>query len=54
VISPVLARTIADYYKAALDVRAGHGHWLIEEPGAEEIAQDIIGWLDAVTLRAAA
>jgi pimeloyl-ACP methyl ester carboxylesterase len=54
VISPALARSIAGYYDAELLVCEGHGHWLIEEPGAEAIAQGAIGWLDRVAQRAAA
>ncbi|MFL5102644.1 MAG: alpha/beta fold hydrolase [Xanthobacteraceae bacterium] len=54
VISPALARSICDYYGAELLVHEAHGHWFIEEPGAETIAQDVIGWLDGLALRAAA
>ncbi|MFL5089144.1 MAG: hypothetical protein ACJ8D7_02120 [Xanthobacteraceae bacterium] len=54
VISPALARSICDYYGAELLVHEAHGHWVIEEPGAETIAEDVIGRLDGLALRAAA
>jgi pimeloyl-ACP methyl ester carboxylesterase len=53
IIAPRLARRIADCYGAAFDLRPGHGHWLIEEPGWEAIATAVADWLDAVVPRAA-
>jgi pimeloyl-ACP methyl ester carboxylesterase len=46
VISPALARVIADYYRAELTVLDARGHWFIEEPGWEAVAGDIADWLE--------
>lgn len=51
IIVPGLARRIAAYYSAAFDAREGHGHWLIEEPGWQDIARDAADWLDTVVAR---
>jgi pimeloyl-ACP methyl ester carboxylesterase len=46
IISRHLAREIAKYYRAGLKVHEGHGHWFIEEPGWEAIAQDVVRWME--------
>jgi pimeloyl-ACP methyl ester carboxylesterase len=46
VISPALARVIADYYRADFSVLDAHGHWFIEEPGWEPIAEGVADWLE--------
>jgi pimeloyl-ACP methyl ester carboxylesterase len=51
VISPALARVIADYYGAEFSVLDRHGHWFIEEPGWEETAADVADWLARVLAR---
>ena len=42
-------RLVADYYAGVGTYReyAGHGHWIIDEPGAEQVAADIAAWLTA-------
>ena len=45
IVSPALARSTATRYGAELRLVAGHGHWLIEEPGWERIAEDVGAWL---------
>src|SRR4051794_18527492 len=48
VISPALARTIADCYSAELTVLDAHAHWFLEEPGWEAVASDVAAWLARV------
>jgi non-heme chloroperoxidase len=45
---PSMMRKIARRYEPHSTYREvpGHGHWLVREPGWEEIATSIIGWLD--------
>ena len=40
-------RRIAEFYgpKAVHREYPDHGHWIIGEPGAEQVASDISGWL---------
>ena len=47
VISPVTGRRIAQLYgeRAAFHVAPGHGHFLMIEPGWEELARHCAGWL---------
>jgi pimeloyl-ACP methyl ester carboxylesterase len=45
VISPALGRSIADYYGAEFTALDAHGHWFIEEPGWEAVAEDVADWL---------
>jgi pimeloyl-ACP methyl ester carboxylesterase len=54
VISPALARAIAEYYGAECLVHEGRRHWFIAEPGADTIAQNVMDWLGRVARRAAA
>jgi pimeloyl-ACP methyl ester carboxylesterase len=48
IIPAGVARQIAEYYGAEFQERHGHGHWFIEEPGWDSIAQDIADWLARV------
>jgi alpha-beta hydrolase superfamily lysophospholipase len=32
-------------YGATADVRAGRGHWIVQEPGWEDLAGDVLAWL---------
>ncbi len=45
-----VVRKVADKYRAVSTYRefAGHAHWLLEEPGWQEIAQYISDWLNQV------
>jgi alpha-beta hydrolase superfamily lysophospholipase len=42
-------RSVAAFYEGAGDYReyADHAHWIIDEPGAEQVATDIATWLAA-------
>jgi len=44
-------RRVASKYGAELREYPGRGHWLHEEPGFEEIAAGIVGWLEQRVLR---
>ena len=46
IVSPALARSTATRYAAELRFFEGHGHWLLEEPGWEEIASAVGTWLE--------
>src|SRR4051812_20957420 len=46
VIPPRLAQLTAKQYKAELVIYENNGHWLVEEPGADEIASGIVQWLE--------
>jgi pimeloyl-ACP methyl ester carboxylesterase len=52
-ISPFLAREIAKYYRTQARLHPNHGHWFIEEPGWEAIAEDVAHWLERATPEAA-
>ncbi len=60
IVSVGLMKATAERYRGELKLYDRHGHWLFEEPGWEEIAQDATGWLatavtrNAVPLRATA
>jgi pimeloyl-ACP methyl ester carboxylesterase len=47
IISPRLARRTARHYGAEAHSYPGRGHWLIQEPGWQEVADDVISWLTA-------
>jgi pimeloyl-ACP methyl ester carboxylesterase len=46
VIPPRLAQLTAEQYGAELVIYENNGHWLVEEPGADEIASGVIEWLE--------
>ncbi len=47
-VSLLTARATADAYRGApFWELQGHGHMLLVEPGAEQIAQRIAGWIPA-------
>ena len=48
IVSPRLARRTARHYGTAARSYAGRAHWLVQEPGWEEIADDVLGWLEDV------
>ena len=43
-------RQIARKHSAPLLEYPRHGHWLIEEPGWEAIAQDVLDWIEKIVL----
>lgn len=43
-----VSRRIAERYSAPLHVAAGHGHFLLSEPGWEEQAAVMLDWIDAL------
>jgi alpha-beta hydrolase superfamily lysophospholipase len=45
IISSRLARRTARHYGVEPHLYEGHGHWLLEEPGWERIADDVLAWL---------
>jgi pimeloyl-ACP methyl ester carboxylesterase len=47
IVSPRLVRTTARHYGVPQHSYAGHGHWLIQEPGWQAIANDVLAWLSA-------
>jgi pimeloyl-ACP methyl ester carboxylesterase len=44
--SPTTARAVADRLGADFEVMAGMSHWLVGEPGWENVAQRVLRWLD--------
>ncbi len=44
-------RKVANKYGAELREYPGRGHWLHEEPGFEEMAAEIVSWLDQYALQ---
>lgn len=46
IISPAQARWTAERYHGELEILDGHGHWLIEEPGWEAIADRVHRWAE--------
>lgn len=48
IISTRLLRRTAHHYGVEPHVYADHAHWLLEEPGWEALADDVIAWLHAV------
>lgn len=49
-VAPRVGRQLADRYGAPLRSYAGHGHYLIGEPGWERAAADVAAWLDGLTM----
>ncbi len=49
IISERLVAKTARHYRVAPDIYPGHGHWLLQEPGWETLADDILAWLDDPT-----
>lgn len=49
IISPRLVRRTARHYGVEARVYDGHGHWIIEEPGWEQVADDVLSFLTART-----
>lgn len=47
IISTRLLRKTARHYGVEARVRPGHAHWLLQEPGWEQIADDVLAWLRA-------
>lgn len=47
VVSRRQGRRIAKRYGGDYIEHAGHGHWLVEEPGWERSAADILSWIEA-------
>ncbi len=47
VISEVQLRETATRFGARLDVRKGHAHWLLAEPGWERIVDDVACWMES-------
>ncbi|MEQ1731151.1 MAG: alpha/beta hydrolase [Vicinamibacterales bacterium] len=50
IISNRLLVNTARRYHAAPHVYPGHGHWIIQEPGWETLARDILTWLRGLHL----
>lgn len=44
IVSPRLVRRTARHYGVAPRILPDHGHWLLEEPGWEELADDVLAW----------
>jgi pimeloyl-ACP methyl ester carboxylesterase len=44
-VSGRLLRKTARHYGVEAHVYAGHGHWIVEEPGWERVADDVLAWL---------
>lgn len=47
IISARLVRSTAKHYGVEPHVYEGHAHWLLAEPGWEQIADDVLTWLAA-------
>lgn len=47
IVSASLTRRIAQHYGVPAHLYQQHGHWLIEEPGWDHIAADVLSWLDS-------
>jgi pimeloyl-ACP methyl ester carboxylesterase len=47
IVSPRLVRKTARHYGVEPRLYAGHGHWLIQEPGWQAVADDIVAWLSS-------
>jgi pimeloyl-ACP methyl ester carboxylesterase len=45
IISARLTRKTARHYRVEPRLYPGHGHWLIQEPGWQAIADDVLSWL---------
>ncbi len=45
IISPRLVRTTARHYGVEPRLYDEHGHWILEEPGWEHVADDVLTWL---------
>jgi hypothetical protein len=45
IVSPRLVRKTARHYHVEPRLYGGHGHWIIQEPGWQAIAGDILSWL---------
>lgn len=48
IISPRLVRKTARHYGVGARMYAANGHWIIEEPGWENVADDVLAWLGPV------
>jgi len=48
IVSPQLMRFTAERYGAELKLYQQHAHWILEEPGWEEVVDDVGGWLERV------
>jgi alpha-beta hydrolase superfamily lysophospholipase len=48
IISTRLLRKTARHYGVDAHVYEGRGHWLLEEPGWEQVADDVLGFVGAV------
>ena len=46
IVAPALVEWTAQKLGVAADIRAGHAHWMLEEPGWEEIAGGVADFLD--------
>jgi pimeloyl-ACP methyl ester carboxylesterase len=47
IISTRLVRKTARHYGVDARLYPNHGHWLLEEPGWEDLAGDVLAWLEA-------
>jgi len=47
IVSPRLTRKTARHCGAGPLLYANHGHWLLQEPGWEAIADDALAWLSS-------
>jgi pimeloyl-ACP methyl ester carboxylesterase len=47
IVSPRLVRKTARHYGVEPRLYAGHGHWILQEPGWQAVASDILGWLSS-------
>jgi pimeloyl-ACP methyl ester carboxylesterase len=47
IVSASLIRKTARHYGVQPHLYDGHGHWLIQEPGWQAVAGDILGWLSS-------
>jgi pimeloyl-ACP methyl ester carboxylesterase len=50
IISTRLLRKTARHYGVDAHLYEGHGHWILEEPGWEQLADDVLTWLGAAQI----
>ncbi|APB01600.1 alpha/beta hydrolase [Nocardia seriolae] len=50
IISAKLARKTAEHYGCPAHIYPDHAHWIIDEPGTEQVMQDVADWLRTADL----
>jgi alpha-beta hydrolase superfamily lysophospholipase len=53
IISTRLLNKTARHYGVDAHVYNGRGHWILEEPGWEQVADDVLTWLTAARIAGA-